>query len=1828
MRTHCGSSLGFDGGYYMTCSKNFGRVLQVGCLGLIGMLTVVGCGGSETKPRPDSGTGDGGLTGTPKAQLAAATASVNVGSVDVGKTSSAVAVIVSNIGNASGTLTVTPSGVGIAATGCTGVLAAGANCTLSITATPTTAGAIMGSVTVAAAGANAVTIAVSGIATPPGNFTLDKSVIDLGNVAVGQTVPAVVTVTAVSALTGLSTGVQGADLKVDPTSTCTTSLAAGATCTVVVNFTSSTPGAAAGDYVVVSQGGVTKQVSVTANVLTLAKLVATPSTAALTAAPGGTSAPITVNVGNIGGLPSGQLTVAISGTNATDFKVTAETCSVTTLAAAATCSATVVYAPAATVTAQETATLTITDKGTGASVATVTLSGTPILPSNLTISPASADLGSVAPGASGTETVFTITNTATTASGAITAAVSVASIVISSNTCATKATLARGETCTVGVRLSPAAGVAPAAVSALLTVTPAAGNPIIAQLTGAIISGASLTANPTSVSFGSVNVNQQSAVKSVTITNGGATATKTLAVTLTGTGAAQVAITGNTCTATLAPAGTCAVSVQFSPTDTTGVNGAITVSDGSASISVPMVGTGLAPSLINFNGDGEYDFGKVVKGYASSAKTFTVKASDNATTDSGALSFAFTEANKDDFKVSENNCTVPLQPSATCTIKVVFTPGDVGKRNAVLTVTGTKGGVFPLQLTGTGLALVEIIPVDKTTDETGLDFGDQTNGIKDEHVHEYQVVVRGANDVATTSTTVTVNLATSTPPDFRNVLDEEGVVETQVNPCSGAVLGLTATTGKPITVTTQPAGAGNTWSIASSGDNNGFAVCTFWIQFTPQTGKGAKTATVTASATGSAAPVITLAGNSTGPLTINPNKYDFLSVALGSGSSTNGTNGVTLTIGNGQSGVKDFVVTNNGVLSEGKMSVKVTGTDAADFGIVVDTCTGDTLAANGDTCTVRIAFAPSSLAAKTATLTVTSASSSESATAALTGNGATAYPITVAPSGKPDAVDFGSVAQSKNGDWKIFTISNPANAALTGKLTYGAGAPFKVATLADLGGVAPAGWCGEDNTKQLDPGASCTIQVRFSPPNDSAIGTKTGTLTVAAGGTSIAVPLTGTSTSQLTVAPAAFDFGNVAQNGTALLSTILTNVGSSNLTLGVIPSNANGGPAVSVGPNSVCVNNYVLAAGATCRLDYTYTGTTPGDTIGYPTPLSVTIPTALGTVSTQVTLKAKTVNPANLALYGFDDIDNLGDGNPIKFGNVVVSGNSGTVTIYFQNTGDVDATGINATVTANSGFVIPAESGASCNTLANNILPAKQICSVRVQLTSATGGAKTGTLTLAGAGLDSVLVPLSGAAHGSNTAGVYASPVATPGSTVATIATTAVGASNSATFLLTNASGGAITFGNVALSGNTGDFEISVPTTGGCPAGANAIVAGATCQFTVTFAPDAYGDTSTDARRYRWATVDYNGNQIAAVYSQVQKPAKLQLSATGTAAITVDTGEVDFGQVVEQQSASLVFTIKNIGEGATAGGVTPTLSNSGASYASLSANTCGSGALAAGASCTVTVTVTGSVGLKNNSTLTAVGTGGETADESFQLVVRIVAAAFITVTNVGTTFGPGTPAGLADDTPVVLTIHNATGDSDVRQDSGPLSISLSNSTDFSILKGDAGPTDCWDTTVTPKAFKSLAGGETCVIWVQFNPAAGGDKSTIVSVSATPGGATQTVTLTGTGLADLMIEPAGTSAAPANLGGSAGAVTGVFTVTNIGEDTTALLRTSLGGTNASLFVIVTDTCFGQTLASGGVCTIEVDFVGTPATAAQTASIGVTDGTANNTATAYTRVVAAP
>ena len=1586
-------------------------------------------------------------------------------------------------------------------------------------------------------------------------------------------------------------------------------------------------------------------------------------------------------------------------------KILTDTCSITTLAAGATCAVTVAYTPAAGVIADEAATLTITDKGAGASVATVNLTGVPTLPSTFTVV-GGPDLGSVAPGMTGTEVIFTVTNTSTTPSGAVVATVSNANITISSNTCATKATLNKGDTCTVGLKLTPAANAQPQAIAALLTVTGANGK-ASASVTGSIVTGPALSANPLSVNFGSVPVNQVSAVKSVTITNTGATATGVLAVTLSGARAAQVAITGNTCTAALAPAKTCTVAVQYSPTDPGDVNGIITVTDGTTSATITMVGTGLAPSLIGVHcfDSSALDpsctgFGNVVKGYAATnMQILTVTASAAATTDSGTIATAFTGAAAADFTVvpdatDPSICgALALQPGQSCNLHVAFTPSDVGLRQATLTVTGSKGGVFPVPMTGTGLALVELDALDASAAGaspvvTGLDFGQQPNGTPGA-VHHYQVVVRGTTSVATTSTVASVTLATSTPADFLNVALTNGSwINTNTNPCTAATLPLTATTGVPVAPVPPATGPAN-WSIVG-----GFWTCNFYIQFYPQTGKSvtAKTATVNASATASEAAVLTLTGKATGPLTISPDSYTFgSSFSLGTSSETNPIVSASTTITVDQTdAIASFTVANQGVsgVSQGPLTVALGGTDVGDFGILTDACSGQTLAANTATgtcsptilcaagstcvggvclsnasiCVVQVAFAPSSVGTKTATISASSATDSTNP-ATINGAGTTGVSIAVAPvpTAPAPAVDLGSVAQANVGNWVTFTISNPTGAPLSGKLDYtlDSTTDFEIFNLVNSGAASyPAGACGDPLTKQIAGGENCTIQVRFKPVNtDPASATPRTTNLNVIDGTkpALVTPIQGTATPQLVLSGAAVtmvkgaqtvDFGQSATGVGATESVTVTNHGAANAAGSVtlaftLPAN------YSVATTSGCAVGTVIPGQGSCQLDITFTGLVVD---ALPVTSTITPPISNGTtkVTAPLNLTAQAVSPAVLALSGFGDYLTAtpAANQVIDLGAAALNANTGTLTLVFTNTGGVPAQQLDKTIVetpTGTEFTVAAENPGTC--LSGAALAPQKTCTVNVRFTPTTLGLKTAVFSLFAAAVSPVNVNLRALAI-SPSASVYAvvkgatnSLYTFPGSTVPTSTGTKVyfelhnnvaGVTLNLTGDTTNPLGPDITF--VAGVGRPTDFVLAKETDAtGVACGASLSPAGI-CVFSVTFKPALWEGSGT---LYRWATIAYNASTtpagtagpIAAVIGQVQKPAKLQLTAASTTTITI-TGtspsfDANFGQILEQQSASLTFTIQNIGEAATAGAVGATLAAGAASYATVT-NTCGTTALAAGATCTATVTVSSTLGTHSGGTVQATGAASEISDEIYSLSVNVVNAAHLVLTNTGTAATP-TPAGQTG-TSLTITVTNGVVGTDTsanRQDSGPLTVSLTPATDFTVDTSTA--STCIDQD-TGTYLTSLAGGGQCTIVVMFTPQSAGAKTTTLSVGATPGGTTQTVTLTGNALGDLLITPPSTAATPVALTVPAsGPIVGSFSVINNGPKATGLLKESLGGTNKALFAITSDSCFGQNLQPGDTCLVSVVFLGTSnGTTAQTATLNVTDGSPNSNVTAYMKV----
>jgi len=98
----------------------------------------------------------------------------------------------------------------------------------------------------------------------------------------------------------------------------------------------------------------------------------TPSGGRFLAGPGTTSLPITFNLANIGGAPSGALTTTLAGVNASDFVITDNKC-LLPLASLSTCAIQMVFKP--TSEGSKGATLSVSDATPGAAPASASLNG-------------------------------------------------------------------------------------------------------------------------------------------------------------------------------------------------------------------------------------------------------------------------------------------------------------------------------------------------------------------------------------------------------------------------------------------------------------------------------------------------------------------------------------------------------------------------------------------------------------------------------------------------------------------------------------------------------------------------------------------------------------------------------------------------------------------------------------------------------------------------------------------------------------------------------------------------------------------------------------------------------------------------------------------------------------------------------------------------------------------------------------------------------------------------------------------------------------------------------------------------------------------------------------------------------------------------------------------------------------------------------------------------------------------------------------------------------------------------------------------------------------
>jgi subtilase family serine protease len=441
---------------------------------------------------------------------------------------------------------------------------------------------------------NLVNAWAAAVASPA--VTLSPTSLMFVSTTVGSTTAAqVVTVknSGTSALTLTSetlTGTNSSSFLISA-NTCTTSLAAAASCTVSVEFKPTAAGALTAALSIADNAtGSPQTVTLSGTGAAAAAVTLSPTSLAFASTTVGvTTAAQVVTVKNSGTAALTLTSETLTGTNSSSFLISANTCT-TSLAAAASCTVSVEFKPTAA--GALTAALSIADNATG-SPQTVTLSGTGAAAAApaITLTPTSIAFPATVTASTSPAQVVTVTNTGT-------AAATISSIALGGTnstsfveigTCGTS--LAAGASCSVYVAFKPASA---AALTGTLSVTDnATGSPQTVTFTGTGTAAPVITLSATTLAFPATTHATTSAAQTVTLTNGTTTTINLSSITLAGTSPADF-VELSTCGATLAPAATCQVFVAFKPAAAAAYTATLSIADNAASSpqSVALSGTG------------------------------------------------------------------------------------------------------------------------------------------------------------------------------------------------------------------------------------------------------------------------------------------------------------------------------------------------------------------------------------------------------------------------------------------------------------------------------------------------------------------------------------------------------------------------------------------------------------------------------------------------------------------------------------------------------------------------------------------------------------------------------------------------------------------------------------------------------------------------------------------------------------------------------------------------------------------------------------------------------------------------------------------------------------------------------------------------------------------------------------------------------------------------------------------------------------------------------------------------------------------------------------
>jgi hypothetical protein len=566
-------------------------------------------------------------------------------------------------------------------------IATGASCAIQVTFTPAATGSRTGQMTITAnVSSGQLTVALSGTGAAAGTVSLTPASVDFGLVELGSiSAPLQVEASNTDATSISITSIAiTAPFAISSNACGTAILATGSACQVLVTFTPTESGAAAGTLTLTDGAG-TQTVALSGTGAAAPTDILNPLSLTFPGTVVGqlSTAQITT-LTNTGGEPLASISMAVSG----PFQTTSG-CG-TQLAGPASCTFSVVYAPGQL--GSQTGTLTVSD---ALRTQTVALSGTGVQPPAISVSPSSLSFAAQQVGVASSALTLTVTNTG----GAPMANVgfqitgqAAASFTTGVTTCG--ATLANGSSCTVQVIFTPAAAGGSAATLTVSSSSPGVA-PAIVPLTGTGQVWSGLNVNPAQLTFAPTSAGQSSAVQTVTVSNTSSVSIGTPAF----SAPAQFSVTQNNCTASLAAGASCTVGVIFQPSAVGAASGVLTVT--SASVATPatvlLSGTGAAGAAIQV-APSTIVFATTAPNAISSPTTVTVTNTGISASLSN-LALAVTAG----FQIVSNTCTAALGPGLSCTASVEFAPTGAGAQTGTLSVTSSAATGASVPLSGMSL---------------------------------------------------------------------------------------------------------------------------------------------------------------------------------------------------------------------------------------------------------------------------------------------------------------------------------------------------------------------------------------------------------------------------------------------------------------------------------------------------------------------------------------------------------------------------------------------------------------------------------------------------------------------------------------------------------------------------------------------------------------------------------------------------------------------------------------------------------------------------------------------------------------------------------------------------------------------------------------------------------------------------------------------------------------------------------------------------------------------------------------------------------------------